>query len=126
MPLAASAACGCEGGGELNASGTPNPLAFGPVKEGTIVKKKVEFKNGNAKEAVVTGTSTFSGTDFDEVAGTNNCKPGTNVAAGKGCTLEVEFFPTAKQKFTGTWKVAYQNEKSEPGVVTVNITGEGT
>jgi YVTN family beta-propeller protein len=103
-------------------SASPSPLAFGNQTQGkTSSAMTLTITNTGTANLTIT-TVTPGGTNMaDFPVGTDTCSNAT-VAAGKTCTVSVEFEPSTKASETATLTFA-DNVSGSPQ--TVNLTGTG-
>jgi hypothetical protein len=102
-----------------------NPVTFGTVTRNTTKTQSVTVKNTGTLAFRVTAAS-VSGADAASFAVVNNgagCV-GTQLAAGKTCSLTVSFTPTAVRNYTGVLNVTGDNT-SLPATASSTLTGTG-
>ena len=103
-------------------SASPSPLAFGNQNEDTTSSAKTLTVTNSGTSNLSITTVTAGGTNMaDFIIGTDTCANAT-VAAGKTCTVSVEFAPSTTAAESATLTFA-DNAAGSPQVV--NLTGTG-
>ncbi|MGO9085491.1 MAG: choice-of-anchor D domain-containing protein [Terriglobales bacterium] len=99
----------------------PTALAFGTITHGTTKTLNVTVQNvGTISSLTVsTGISGTGAADFTVLTTGNTC--GSGVAAGKSCTLPVQFAPTAAASYSATLTVTTNGGQSPA----ISLTGTG-
>lgn len=96
---------------------SPTSLAFGSVIDGETKTLDLTVTNSSEPFAI---TPNIAGAGFTILSTGNTC--GGTLAAGKSCTLPVQFAPTAIQSYSGTLTLVSGNSYSP----TVPLTGTGS
>ena len=103
-------------------SATPTPLAFGNQTQGTTSSAMTLTVTNTGTTDLTITTVTPGGTNMaDFTIGTDTCSDAT-VAAGKTCTVSVEFDPTTTSSESATLTFA-DNASDSPETVTLTGTG---
>jgi len=103
-------------------SAAPSPLAFGNQTQDTISNAKTLTVTNTGTADLTFTTVTLGGTDMSDFpVGSDTCA-NTTVAAGKTCTISIEFDPSTAAAESATLTFA-DNASDSPQVV--NLTGTG-
>ena len=103
-------------------SASPSPLAFGSQTEDTTSSAKTLTVTNSGTSNLSITTVTAGGTNkADFIIGTDTCSNAT-VAAGKTCSVSVEFAPSTTSAESATLTFA-DNASGSPQVI--NLTGTG-
>lgn len=100
---------------------SPTFLGFGLQKAGTSITKTVALNNQGSAALTIT-SMTITGANYKDFSQSNNC--GRTLAAGKICTVNVSFKPSA----TGTRSAVlsiYDNDNDSKSPQTVSLSGAG-
>jgi hypothetical protein len=80
---------------------SPNPLAFGRHKVGSITAKSVVLRaaRSNSVPVVVESFSVSSASgDYKLDSGKTTCRPGESLAPKESCEIAIDFTPSAKTR----------------------------
>ncbi len=104
-------------------SASPSPLAFGNQTQGTTSSAMtLTVTNTGTTNLTITTVTPGGANKADFIVGTDTCSDAT-VAAGKTCTVSVEFDPSTASSESATLTFA-DNASDSPETVT--LTGTGT
>ncbi|WP_088312914.1 choice-of-anchor D domain-containing protein [Kineosporia sp. R_H_3] len=102
---------------------SPNPIGFSKVSRNTTKSSSVSIKNTGTIPVRLTAAVVNSATP-GIFGTTNGTCIGQVVQAGRSCTMNVTFRPTALVNYSGTLVVTGDNT-SLPASVSVSVTGSG-
>jgi subtilase family serine protease len=100
---------------------SPTSLTFSKIKVGATSSAKTVTLTNSGNQTLDISTITISG-DFLQKVVTGSCVNGTAVAAGKTCTLKIQFKPTETGTRTGAVTI---NDNAQGSPQTVPLTGTG-
>jgi hypothetical protein len=100
---------------------SPGFLGFGLHKVGTSATQTVTLNNQGGAALTIT-SMTITGATYRDFSQTNNC--GSSLAAGKICTVNVSFKPSATGNRSATLSI-YDNDSDSKSPQTVSLNGGG-
>lgn len=99
-------------------------IVFGSSTLGTITGQAVTVTNSGDQPLTLTGITLPTG--FTQAAsGGTDCSASTTLTPGSACTIDVQFFPTAAQAYSGTMVIASNAVNGASGQNTVSLSGTG-
>ena len=103
-------------------SASPSPLAFGnQTQDTTSAARTLTVTNTGTSDLTITTVTAGGNNKSDFIVGTDTCSAAT-VAAGKTCTVSIEFAPVTTAAESGTLTFA-DNASNSPQVVSLTGTG---